>query len=210
MSNPFLIFDFDGTLVDSFHAVMEKFNLLAEEYRFRKIENDERDSLKNLTSHELIKYLKIPTYKIPRILRTARKQMQNDMQTLLPCLNLPEVLQELHSRKITLGILTTNSSENVMAWLKKNNMEYLFNFIHAESSYFGKMKLLKKIINLYQIDKSKAFYIGDETRDITAAKECDIYSVAVTWGFNSEKILLQYEPHYIARKPEDILMLCEK
>jgi phosphoglycolate phosphatase-like HAD superfamily hydrolase len=47
-----------------------------------------------------------------------------------------------------------------------------------------------------------------ETRDIEAAQSNDIYSIAVTWGFNSEKILLQHQPHYIARKPEDILAIC--
>lgn len=35
--------------------------------------------------------------------------------------------------------------------------------------------------------------------------ECNIYSVAVTWGFNSEKILSQRQPHYIAKRPEDIV-----
>jgi phosphoglycolate phosphatase len=107
--------------------------------------------------------------------------------------------------KISLGILTSNSLENVAAWLEHNKIQNLFSFIHVESNYFGKKHVLRKIIKAYQIDKSQAFYIGDETRDIKAAKECGIYSIAVTWGFNSEKILSQQQPHYIARKPEDIL-----
>jgi len=83
-NNPYLIFDFDGTLVDSFYTVMEKFNLLADEFNFRKINGDEIDGLRDLTSRELIKYLEIPIYKIPSVLRSARKHMQSEMQTLLP------------------------------------------------------------------------------------------------------------------------------
>jgi phosphoglycolate phosphatase len=203
-NSPYLIFDFDGTLVDSFRAVMEKFNLLADEFNFRKINSDEIDGLRDLTSRELIKYLKIPIYKIPSVLRSARKHMRSEMRTLPPFKNLPEMLQELHDMKIPLGILTSNSSENVTEWLERNKIQHLFNFIHVESSYFGKKRILQKILKAYKIDKSQAFYIGDETRDVEAAKECDVYSVAVTWGFNSEKILSQHQPHYIARTPEDI------
>ncbi len=208
-NNIHLIFDFDGTLVDSFRSAMDKLNLLADEFNFRKISDNEIDSLRDLTSRELIKYLEIPIYKIPSVLRRARKYMCSEMQALLPFKNIPEILHELHDMKIPLGILTSNSSENVTEWLICNKMQHLFNFIHIESSYFGKKRILRKILKAYKIDKSQAFYIGDETRDIEAAKECDVYSIAVTWGFNSEKILTRQQPHYIARKPEDILTICK-
>jgi phosphoglycolate phosphatase len=206
-NSPYLIFDFDGTLVDSFRAVIEKFNLLADEFKFRKISSDEVDSLRDLTSRELIKYLKIPMYKIPSVLRCARKHMTSEMRVLLPFANLPEVLHKLYNNKVALGILTSNSSDNVTEWLEHNKMQRLFNFIHVESSYLGKHRILRKIIKTYKMDKSHTFYIGDETRDIDAAKKCGVYSVAVTWGFNSEKILSQHQPHYILRKPEDILTI---
>ena len=86
-------------------------------------------------------------------------------------------------------------------------MQHLFQFIHSEANYFGKTRLLKKIINQYKLDKSRVFYIGDETRDIEAAKQSGLHSIAVTWGFNSEKILSQHEPDFIARKPEDLLTI---
>jgi phosphoglycolate phosphatase len=188
---------------------MEKFNLLADEFNFRKINSNEIDSLRDLTSTELVKYLKIPFYKIPIVLRSARKHMQNEMKNLSSFTNIPETLQVLYEMKIPLGILTSNSLENVTAWLERNKIQHLFKSIHIESNYFGKKRILQKIIKSYKIDKSQVFYIGDETRDIEAAKECDVYSIAVTWGFNSEKILSQHQPHYIARKPEDILTICK-
>jgi len=209
-NNIHLVFDFDGTLVDSFRAAMEKLGLLADEFNFRKISDNEIDGLRDLTSQELIKYLEIPIYKISSVLHCARKHMRSEMQGLLPFTNLPETLHELHGMKIPLGILTSNSFDNVTEWLKHNKMQHLFNFIHVESSYFGKKRILKKILKAYKIDKSQAFYIGDETRDVEAAKKCDVYSIAVIWGFNSEKILSQQQPHFIAKKPGDILTICEK
>ena len=175
-----LIFDFDGTLVNSFDGAIEKFNVLADEFSFKKISLDESLNLKDLSSQELVKYLKIPLYKIPRVLSKARKYMQDDISKLAPFLNLPQVLQTFHNANYSLGILTSNSKENVITWLETHQMKHLFNFIHSKSSYFGKNRVLKKILEKHKIDKSHAFYIGDETRDIEAAKQNNIYSIAVT------------------------------
>lgn len=202
-----LIFDFDGTLVDSFDKAIDKFNNLAEELNFRKIHPDEINRLKDLSSQELIKYLKIPMYKLPTVLYKARKQMSSEILTLSPHLNIRKVLQKLHDANFNFGILTSNSAENVTAWLDINDMTKFFNFIHVESNYFGKNRIIKKILNKYGINKSHAYYMGDETRDIDAARKNGIYAIAVTWGFNSEKILLQHQPHYIARNAEDLLKI---
>lgn len=202
-----LIFDFDGTLVDSFDKVIEKFTILADEFGFRKIRLNESDKLRDLSSRELIKYLRIPIYKILRVLYKTRKHMNNEMPKLAPFLNLPQMLQKIHNANFSLGILTSNSKENVTTWLDMNKIGQFFNFVHIESNYFGKGRVIQKILKKYEINKSNTFYIGDETRDIEAAKQNNIYSIAVTWGFNSEKTLLQYQPDYVARKPEDLLTI---
>lgn len=203
-----LIFDFDGTLVDSLDKTIDIFNILADKFNFGKISKGEVAELKNLSSKELIKHLKIPFYKIPKVLSKARKQMSGEIEKLTPFANIPPVLKKMHEANFSLGILTSNSEENVSVWLRTHKMQDLFNFIHIEPNYFGKTHLIKKILKKYGMNKREVFYIGDETRDIDAAKQNQICSVAVTWGFNSEEILLQYKPHYIAKIPEDLLTLC--
>jgi len=39
--------------------------------------------------------------------------------------------------------------------------------------------------------------VGDETRDIEAAKAAGFQSVAVTWGYNSKKVLENARPDFI-------------
>ncbi|WP_058532944.1 HAD hydrolase-like protein [Legionella saoudiensis] len=68
-----IIFDFDGTLADSFSTAIQKLILLADQFNFRKINQDEIDGLKDLTSGEVIKYLKIPFYRLPAVLRHTRE-----------------------------------------------------------------------------------------------------------------------------------------
>jgi phosphoglycolate phosphatase len=202
-----LIFDFDGTLVDSFFAAMQKLILMADQFNIRKIDQAEINELKNLTSRELVKYLKIPFYKLPSVLRQARETIGNEIPHLSTFKDLPEVLTELHEEGCLLSILTSNSLENVVLWLERHNIRHLFNTIHAESSYFGKKRLLKKIMKSQNMKSLQTFYIGDETRDIEAAQKCNINSIAVSWGFNSEETLLRYKPNYMAKTPKDLLTI---
>jgi|SRR5579883_2668811 phosphoglycolate phosphatase len=202
-----LIFDFDGTLVNSFYHVVKKTSLLADEFNFRKIKDHEIESLRDLTSLEVLRFLEIPIYNLPRVISRIRKHLHNDMPSLAPVANIRNVLEKLYNAHFSLGILTSNSVENVTLWLDIHDMRHYFDYIHAESRLFSKKHLMKKTLERYKIDKSTAFYIGDETRDIDAARKNAIHSVAVTWGYNSEKVLLQHQPSFMVRKPEELLIL---
>lgn len=201
------IFDFDGTLIDSFQRLLEKFIMLSDEFHFRKIEKDEINFLRNLSSKEIIKFLQIPLYQLPQIILRVRKSMSEDIHTLSSFPELPKVLIAMHQSNATLGILTTNSKANVNNWLKLNKLDALFSYVYSEPSFLGKKHALKKIIHKHHSGSLNTYYIGDETRDIEAAKYCNIYSVAVTWGFNSEEALIRSEPHFVAHQPADLLSL---
>ena len=205
----YLLFDFDGTLVDSFNCVMEKAILMAEEFHFQTMSDKDINDLRDLTSKELLKLLNIPVYKIPKLIHHMRKHLRNEMHSLAPSRHIRPVVEKLYNANVPLGILSSNSVENVSKWLDSHDMRHFFNFIHTESNYFSKKYLLKKTLKTYRMDKSNTYYICDETRDIDAATKNNIKSIAVTWGYNSEKALLQYQPAFIARHPDDILSICE-
>ncbi|MCX7117025.1 MAG: HAD hydrolase-like protein [Legionellales bacterium] len=200
-----ILFDFDGTLVNSFPCVLKKAILLAEEFSFRKVQEEEIERLRDLSSKEIIKFLNIPIYKIPLLISRMRKHLQSEMKTLKPIPGIQAMLEQLYDEKFIIGILTSNSIENVESWLNLHNMRHLFSFIHSESSYFSKKYLIKRTLSKYRIDRSQAIYIGDETRDIDAANKNNMISIAVTWGYNSEKAMLKYKPSFVAESPKDIL-----
>ena len=206
----YLLFDFDGTLVDSFNCVVKNAMSLATKMRFRKLKDDEIDYLRSLTSIEVIKYLQIPIYKIPKLIYQMRKNLHDEMLTLVPFAGIPQLLEQLHSNGFKLGILTSNSVENVKIWLEHHKLQQYFDFIHVESHFFSKKYLLKKTLKTHALDKSKVFFICDETRDIDAAKKNSIKSVAVTWGYNSEQVLLTYGPTHVVHNPNELLTLVNK
>ena len=49
--------------------------------------------------------------------------------------------------------------------------------------------------------------IGDETRDVTGARQAGIKSIAVTWGINSEKLLRRKKPTFVLKKPRELIDL---
>ena len=47
--------------------------------------------------------------------------------------------------------------------------------------------------------------MGDETRDVEAAKKANIKVVAVTWGFNSPEALAKENPDFLINHPSELL-----
>jgi phosphoglycolate phosphatase len=72
---------------------------------------------------------------------------------------------------------------------------------------FGKNKIITNILKRRHLEKEETCYIGDEDRDIEAAKKAGVKSAAVTWGFNTKKRLASINPDFLITKPSDILTI---
>lgn len=111
------------------------------------------------------------------------------------------------SKEHFLGIITSNSEENVKIFLKNNNLTKHFNLIHSNLSLFGKDKSIKKVMKSRKMKRGNIIYIGDESRDVNAGKKAGIKTVAVTWGYEAESVLKKAKPTYIVTKPQELLSL---
>jgi phosphoglycolate phosphatase len=85
-------------------------------------------------------------------------------------------------------------------------MDY-FDFVHSDGSLFGKGKVIKKVLMKYKFSEENVMYIGDEVRDIEAAREAGIRVVSVAWGFNTKKALKMSNPDLIITRPVELLSL---
>jgi len=195
-----LIFDFDGTICDSIPPSVDVTNEICIEMGYKKTSIKE---LKKLGIKGLIKSRKIPLYKIPKIMSIYRQKIVTIYEHAQPFNEIGHVLKEL-SGKHTLGILTSNKTEIVQKFLDRYNLKY-FDFIYSEKALFGKDKKLKKIFSKYKFKKDETYYIGDETRDIEAAKRQELKTIGVTWGIESRQLLKKSNPDIIISKPEVLL-----
>ena len=78
------------------------------------------------------------------------------------------------------------------------------------SSIFGKAGALKMLIRRHRVAKSDVWMVGDELRDIEAAKKAGINCIAVTWGLQHPDTLKAAHPTYVVDSPGQILNCVNK
>jgi len=200
------IFDFDGTIADSLHAAYEIFKQHAEEFKIQgKLDKYTKDDLRAMTSIEVIKNLKIRFWRLPSLIIKQRKYFHSIIPNINTYPDMCETLSKLKDSNIKLGILSSNSLENIKDFLSRNKLDY-FDFVYSEKSLFSKNKALIKIIKKENLhSKKNIYYVGDETRDIVAANKIKINSIGVTWGFNCRNVLQKLNPDYLIDNPADLL-----
>ncbi|MEM7579126.1 MAG: HAD-IA family hydrolase [Cyanobacteria bacterium P01_A01_bin.80] len=205
MTQKIIIFDFDGTIADTVDALVNIANSLALEFNYAQITPEEFLILRNLTSREIFKYSGIPLFKIPFLLKKVKKELKNKIPELKPIPEIEETLVELKENGNRLGIITSNSKSNVKEFLKINNLDNLFEFVHTGVTIFGKTTIINNVLKQKQIKIQEVIYVGDETRDIEASKKAQIKICSVTWGFNSEEALAKQNPDFLIHHPRELV-----
>ncbi|NER34118.1 MAG: HAD-IA family hydrolase [Oscillatoria sp. SIO1A7] len=201
-----IIFDFDGTLADTLDAIVRITNQLAGEFGYQKSSQEDVERLRSLSSWQIIKNSGIPPIKIPFLLHAVKAELNNQIQSLSPATpGIFLILKNLKELGYQLGIVTSNSTENVMGFINKHGWSELFDFIYSGATLFGKTTVIKKVLMARKLKAEETIYVGDETRDIEAAKKIPVIAIAVSWGFNSRKVLAQHQPDFLIDRPNQII-----
>ena len=201
-----VVFDFDGTLADSLGWLVSVMPETAVRFRFNHAGPEYHDYLRSLDAAELLQYLKIPAWKIPIIALHLRKRMacETDKIPLYP--GVSEMLQDLASGHLTLALLSSNSRNNVLRILGPR-LSDCFDFYHCEVPYLGKTHQFGKLLKRSGFHPSETLYIGDETRDLEAARSHGVDFGAVAWGFNNPNAFERHQPEYLFEEAADITRL---
>lgn len=198
-----IIFDFDGTLCDSLSWFSGAINDAARRYNFKVTTEAEMQMLRNLNTREIIAYLEIPWWKVPFIARFMRSHMNREISTISSFPDVDVFLPLLKERGYDLALVTSNSRENVSSVLGKAVLSS-FTYVECGTSVFGKSKRFKKIIRSSKLKGPEILSIGDEMRDIEAAKKLGIKSAAVTWGYAKESALKAAAPEFLFTSTRDL------
>lgn len=199
-----IIFDLDGTLVDSLQIFIKKGNEIAEKYGYQPISQERIKELLKLPMKKRLKELKIPVLKLPKMGVEFLNNYHSYAEEARPVDGIGEVLQKLHSEGRGLSIVSSNSVHNIEAFLKYNNLE-MFDYIQSSKGLFAKHITIGRLISTLGVEKEQVIYIGDEQRDVEACRKIGIKVISVVWGFDSLELLKKAKPDYIALKPEEIV-----
>ncbi|MBN2454524.1 HAD-IA family hydrolase [Candidatus Woesearchaeota archaeon] len=198
-----VIFDFDGTLVDSCRLVVECTNSLSEKYNFSPIQDSE--ILKKKSLEELFSEINLEQHQLLLFLKDMKSLFMSRLREIQFHPDILSVLEKL-SREKQLFILTSSSPSVVKYVLEKHKGNY-FKSIYGDSSLFGKEESIAKLLRERGLDRSQAVYVGDEVRDIKACRKAGIKIIAVSWGFNSRELLEGSNPDFLIDQPDELLGL---
>ncbi len=202
-----IVFDFDGTIADTLEESRRIFNIIAPDYNIRQVQREEIPGLRHFSMKEFISHLGIPKRRVPVFLARGTLMMRASITTLPLIEGMREVLSDLRPHVDRFGILTSNAVPNVELFLEANGIRDLFDFISSTSKLTGKARYLRRIRKQYSLRHEQMLYVGDELRDLKAARKAGIPFAAVTWGFNSREALSMEKPEHLLDIPSEFMAM---
>lgn len=183
--------------------LIKLFNEVAGNYNLPNINPNDVDVLRNMSAKELFSKLKLPPIKVLKLVIEIQSKLKRNISEIQAFEGITDMFKELKIKDVKIGIVTSNTEENVRLFLNKNLITEV-DFVHGEKNLFGKGRVIKKLIKRWKLLSDEVLYVGDEVRDIEAARYAGVKTVAVTWGFNSEIRLRQANPDIIVGYPKEI------
>lgn len=193
----YVVFDFDGTLANTMDAILD---IATDEVG--EITEEDFKAMRDEGIRGVIKRYNIKLWELPKVVAQFSSILKNrDDINLYP--QIDELMDKL-SQSYKLGVLSSNSEDNIRKVLDRHGITDKFEFIYSQSSLFGKDKVMRKMCKKHKISPSEIIYVGDEDRDINACKKVGIRCIAVTYGFNSKERLAKLEPDFMADSPMEV------
>ena len=197
-----VIFDFDGTLADTFVYALEIANKYAPKYHLSVFTPEELQKLKKMSLSAIVKKYKISWFNVIRMVIDSRREVTARLPFVNTFSGIQGMMKKLNDDGYQIAVVSTNSKKNIEYFVNK----YFYrdvSIIHTSLNPFNKDKVLKKLLRKFKINPSDAVYVGDEIRDIDAAKSAEISIISVDWGYNS-KALLREKNSLVVSNPEEL------
>lgn len=206
-----VIFDFDGTLADSGDWFLSIADHLADRFKFRRVAADEIESLRGRTSREVIRYLGIPRWKLPAIGRYVHALLAQQTEKIALFDGVAALLDQIVASGARVALVTSNAEHNARAILGPENAAKI-TWFECGASLFGKAPRYRRVLKKSGVTRAQAFSVGDETRDIVAARKVGICSGAVLWGYANRAALTALAPDALFETPQAVadLLLGER
>ncbi|WP_165187456.1 HAD hydrolase-like protein [Caulobacter soli] len=199
-----VIFDFDGTLADSTAWAIRAVRPLAERFKFKAVTEDEIAMLRGRTSREIIDYLGLPLWKVPLVAAHGKKMMAAEAHAIPLFSGTGDLLRGLSAAGLRLAIVSSNSEATIRSILGAD-LAGLVDHYGCGAAIFGKAAKFKAVVKAARIAKDRVLCIGDETRDIEAAREAGLACGAVDWGYATRSALVDHGPTMMFSAMDEII-----
>jgi phosphoglycolate phosphatase len=176
------MFDFDGTLADSFPFFLSVFNTVADRHAFRRIDVARAGELRHLGVRQMMDHVGLPAWKLPLASKTFMAMMQDSAHEIPLFDGIADALRHLHGRGVQLAVVSSNSEHNVRAVLGPELTALVARF-DCGMSVFGKASRIRAVLKACGAAPADALYVGDQATDAEAARKAGVAFGAVHWGY---------------------------
>ncbi|MBE6108389.1 MAG: prolipoprotein diacylglyceryl transferase [Erysipelotrichaceae bacterium] len=209
-AKPVILFDLDGTLLNTEPAILESYRRLFEKYA-PTVEFDREKQL-SVLGPPLRKMMKIyfPDQDVDALVeeyRTINKAIHPE--TVFPMKNAKEMLEELKNQGYKLGIVTTKVEDVTRLGLDINDMTKYFDVIVAEN-HVTKSKPdpegIFKACSQLNIGHDSLIYVGDSLTDIQAGKNAGAFTIGYLFMPERKQAMMDEKPNRVI---EDLIEIVE-
>ena len=209
------IFDLDGTLIDTLYDLGNSTNIVLERHGYQTHALSE---YKLFVGNGVYKLVERALPANSKDIEQCYKEFQDEYRKHFldhsdPYDGILEMLEKLEEMHIAVSIVTNKPHDYATRLVEKR--------IHTrvECIYGEQMNIYPKkpdptsvqlALNDLSLKEDEVFYIGDSNVDIQTAKNANVKSIGVLWGFRSKEELEKEGATYIATTPQDIIKIIEK
>ncbi len=189
-----VVFDFDGTLADSWPWLMENLAGIAERHRLRKVDPAEIETLRGRPSREVVRHFGVRFWQMPFIARDMRKRVAAAADTIPMFDGVPGLLRDVAAAGAIIAVVTSNGEETVRRVLGPSAS--LVDHFVCGIAMFGKARKFDRLRRKLGLQRSDVLCVGDEVRDIDAARAAGLAAGAVLWGYANAQALAAAKPDF--------------
>ena len=193
-----VIFDWDGTLIDSFDACFGAFHSSLKAYGVDLEENYFR-KMYTLGWKNIYQHLKIPQYKWNDVNRYWFEHYHIDLIKCIPA-EVEITLQNMKNDGLRTGIITNGSQMRVEKELKASGLYKFFSFvIYGDSTIYSKPNpsLMAHLLSQINVKRNEVIYIGDTYSDVVFGKRAGVFTVLKISKYTFRKNYSLYKPDLI-------------
>lgn len=205
VKRPLLIFDFDGTIANTIDTGIGIFNEISSDYGLEPFTSEDVVELRKLNIRAVLSRIGISKITAIKIATRIRKEIHDRMDEVDIFPGTAEAVSSLHEEGFRMGILSSNSKDNIKEFISRFDLSHCFEFIEAGVSLFGKSKRINQVLKKQKVACTDVLYIGDETRDMEAARKSEVSTVAVCWGANEKEAMVTEGPDFCIEDPGELI-----
>jgi pyrophosphatase PpaX len=184
MRFPVVLFDFDGTVVDSGSMILASFRHATRAVLDREIPDEQLlAAVGGSTLHAQMHALDAD--RVEELVHSYREHNEPLHANLECCPGMPHVLERLHGDGRQLGIVTAKRRRTVELAFARLPLERFFDVVVTSETterHKPDPEPILRALELLGARAKDAAYVGDSPFDMQCARRAGVYAVGVTWG----------------------------